>query len=173
MPRFLAEMQTSGSDVANSTGNRQLSGGIWIANLVSDFLSVQSRFKRVYICLDGLEECDDLLDLMVILHRVSAVREIRLVATARSRIVKQCITLGVGRKEMVVQLEDHNSSDIRRYLEAFVQCQQHTCLFDMIGKDAHSGLCDKLVEKSGGKYVTTPSPLPTVYNCSTFQYGRF
>ena len=165
-------METNGSDVANSTGDRQPNGGIRLANLVSDFLSVQSRFKRVYICLDGLEECDDLFALTVILRRVSAVQETRLVVTARSRIVELCVALDVGRKETVVQLEDHNSSDIRQYLEAFIQCQQHTCLSDMIGKEARSGLLDKLVEKSGGKYVTGPSPLPTVFSRSIFQYGH-
>lgn len=160
--KFLAEMETKGSDVASRTGDRQPNGSIRLANLVSDFLSVLSRFKRVYICLDGLEECDDLLALMAILRRVSAVQETRLIVTARSRIVEQCIALGVGRKEMVGQLEDHNSSDIRQYLEEFVQCQQRNCLSEMIGKEARSGLLDKLVEKSGGKYVTAPSPHPNV-----------
>lgn len=162
LPKFLAEMETDGSDAANRTGDRQPNGSIRLANLVSDFLSVLSRFKRVYICLDGLEECDDLLALMAILRRVSAVQETRLVVTARSRIVEQCIALGVGRREAVRQLEDHNSSDIRQYLEEFVQCQQRICLSDMIGNEARSGLLDKLVEKSGGKYVTAPSPHPSV-----------
>jgi hypothetical protein len=161
LPRFLAEMETNGSDVAIGSGDRQPDGSRRLANLVSDFLSVQSRFKGVYICLDGLEECDDLFALMAILRRVSAVQETKLVVTARSRIVEQCIALGVGSKEMVVQLEAHNSSDIRQYLKAFIQRKQQTCLSDMIEKEARSGLLDKLVEKSGGKYVTTMSLLPT------------
>lgn len=158
LPKFLGEMETDGSDVPSRTGDRQPNDSIRLANLVSDFLSVLSRFKRVYICFDGLEECEDLVALMAILLRVSAVQETRLVLTARPRIVDQCIALGVGRKETVSQIENHNSSDIRQYLEEFVQCQQRICLSDMIGKEARSVLLDKIVEKSGGKYVTAPSP---------------
>ncbi|KAH6987331.1 hypothetical protein BKA56DRAFT_669000 [Ilyonectria sp. MPI-CAGE-AT-0026] len=154
LPKFLGEIETDGSNVASRTGDRQPNDSIRLANLVSDFLSVLSRFKRVYICLDGLEECEDLIALMVILHRVSAVQETRLVLTARSRIVEQCIALGVGRKETAGQIENHNSSDIRQYLEEFVQCQQRICLSDMIGKEARSGLLDRIVEKSGGNFLS-------------------
>ncbi len=163
LPRFLAETETTGPDVTGNTGDCQPNSNIRLADLISDLLSVLSWFKRVYICLDGLEECEDLFHLSAILRRVSSVQETRLVLTARSRIVDQCIAVGIGCKETVIQLEDHNGSDIQRYFEAFLQCPQHTGLSDMIGKEARSGLLDKLVEKSGGKYVTAPSPFPTVY----------
>ncbi len=166
LPRVLAEIETDGINVANETSSDcqpiELNRERRLADLASDFLSVQSWFKRAYICLDGLEECEDLLDLLMILRQISAVQEIRLVMTARPRIVRQCIKLGIGRKETVMQLEDYNSSDIRKYLEAVIE-DQHTCLSDMIGKEARSGLLEKLVEKSSRKYVAATSPLPIVY----------
>lgn len=149
-------METKGLDVAHNIGDND---GIQLANLVSDFLSIQSRFKRVYVCLDGLEECDDLLTLIQILRRISAVQDIRLVLTSRSRIVEQFVAVSIGRKETVVQLEDHNSQDIRLYLESFLKCQRHSYLSDMIGKETRSGLLNQLIEKSGGKYVTPSFPV--------------
>ncbi len=59
--------------------------------------------------------------------------DVRLTKAARSRIVKQCIALRIGRKETVIQLEDHNSPYIRIYLDVFVK--QHGCLSEMIGED--------------------------------------
>ncbi|KFA46530.1 hypothetical protein S40293_09876 [Stachybotrys chartarum IBT 40293] len=154
LPRFLAEMETEVSDIASGTGKGQFKVGIRLANLVSDFISAQCRFERVYICLDGLEECDNLLAFMSILCRVSAAPETRLALAARSRIVEQAIALGVGRKEMVMKLEDHNNPDIRNHLADFITCRQRTCLCDIIGTEALPGLLDKLVENSGGNFLS-------------------
>ncbi|KAK4453700.1 hypothetical protein QBC34DRAFT_434467 [Podospora aff. communis PSN243] len=163
LPRFLAETEVVESDTASSARYRQPNGGIWVANLVSDFLSVQSGLKRVYICIDGLEECDDPLSLMTILRRISTPREARLVLTARSRIVNQCLALGVGRRDRVINLEDHNGADIRQHLETFMQCQQNICLFDMIEKNALSGLLDKLVEKVGGNFLAATAQVKQLH----------
>ncbi|KAI0446884.1 hypothetical protein F4803DRAFT_559087 [Xylaria telfairii] len=151
LPKFLAEMETKGLDAANEISDND---GIRLANLVSDFLSIQSRFKRVYICLDGLEECDDLLTLIQILRRISAIQDIRLALTSRSRVVEQCVAVSIGRKEIVVQLEDHNSQDIRRYLESVLKCQRHSYLSDMIGKETRPVLLNQLIEKSGGNFLS-------------------
>ncbi|XDG09916.1 hypothetical protein ABKA04_009531 [Annulohypoxylon sp. FPYF3050] len=151
LPKFVTEIENNEFSVSCHASHHQYKGGIHLANLISDFLSVQSQFKRVYICLDGLEECDDLFSLISIIYRFSSIGNLRLIITARPRIVQQCIALGVGCKEMIVQLEDHNGPDMERYIESFFQDQLHICLSDMVGKEAFPGLVNMLVEKSGGK----------------------
>ncbi|GAW25150.1 putative ankyrin repeat-containing [Rosellinia necatrix] len=155
LPKFLAEIGHRGSHVdTQSTGEYREAKGVPLANLISDFLTVQSWFRRVYISLDGLEECDDILTWLTILFRLLAVRNIRLAITARLEMIKRFTALGIVHKERVVQIEDHNSSDIRKYLEVFLDSPRYSYLSDTIGQEARSGYMDKIVRKSGMNFLS-------------------
>ncbi|KAJ6444911.1 histidinol-phosphatase [Purpureocillium lavendulum] len=150
LPRFLSSINIGSSQVDDNSRCRSqhFNGAIGLANLLSDFLSTLARFKVVYICLDGLEQCDDVLAMLTILRRVSGFQEARLMVTGRSRIVKHCMALGVGRAETVVQLEDHNSPDIKRYVQTFLKSQKYACLSDMIGTEYQARLVEKLAKQT-------------------------
>ncbi|KAJ8126418.1 hypothetical protein O1611_g7220 [Lasiodiplodia mahajangana] len=106
-----------------------------VGDMISDFLSLQQRFDRVYICLDGLEECDDLVALFEFLvHLVTSSTPCRLAISARPQIVHPGITARVGSEDMVVILEQLNAPDIRYYLD--VHTMEHEYFADIVGLSA-------------------------------------
>ncbi|KAF2972159.1 hypothetical protein GQX73_g1394 [Xylaria multiplex] len=160
LPRFLADnlatmkaapnLEGDSSDKITKNAGEGPLAPIPMGDMIADFLSLQLRFDSVYICLDGLEECGDLVALFELLVRlVTSSSPSRLVLSARSQVVEPGIAAKIGSKDMVVNLEQHNAPDIRSYLETYTK--KHDCLADMIGPEALSGHIKLLAERSGGK----------------------
>ncbi|KAI2621638.1 hypothetical protein GGR54DRAFT_73026 [Hypoxylon sp. NC1633] len=162
LPWFLADNMASMKKASGSKGNtsnevttdseEQYPAPVPIGDMIADFLSLQPRFDSVYICLDGLEECDDLVALFELLVRLTAPSSpSRLAISARPRIAQSGITANIGGKDMIIDLEQHNASDIRYYLETYTK--NHACLVDMIGGEALQEHVRLVAERSGGNFL--------------------
>ncbi|XXG94100.1 hypothetical protein Hte_000352 [Hypoxylon texense] len=162
LPWFLADNLAAMKKASSSKGDtsngittnaeEQHPDPIPVGNMIADFLSLQLRFDSVYICLDGLEECDDLVALFELLVRLTASSSpFRLAISARPQIVQSGIAVNIGCKDMVVDLEQHNGSDIRCYLETYTK--NHACLADMIGEKALQEHVRLVAERSGGNFL--------------------
>ncbi|KAI6084368.1 hypothetical protein F4821DRAFT_171304 [Hypoxylon rubiginosum] len=151
--------KASSSKGDTSTGittnaEEQYPAPILIGDIIADFFSLQRRFDSVYICLDGLEECDDLVALFELIEGLiapsppfglaAATSSLpRLVISARPQIAKSGIAADIGCKDMIADLEQHNTPDIRCYLEA--------SLTDVIGEKALQEHVRLVAERSRGK----------------------
>ncbi|TGJ82709.1 hypothetical protein E0Z10_g6062 [Xylaria hypoxylon] len=161
LPRFLADSLAAmkkapgskgdTSDTTTTNANGECPALKPVGDLIADFLSLQQRFDSVYICLDGLEECDDLVGLFELLIRLVTSSPSRLVISARPQIVQPGIVANIGSKDMVAILERHNAPDIRCYLETYTN--QHEFLADMIGLEALPDHIKMLAKRSGGNFL--------------------
>src|ERR1700733_8234686 len=89
MPTSLADSLRKLDDKLHGTiddTNEDNQGGartrMSLGELVSYFLALQLHLGSVYICLDGLEECEDLLTMFKILARLAS-SPAKLIITAR------------------------------------------------------------------------------------------
>lgn len=162
LPRFLADnlaamkkgpdSKGDATDTAITGADEEFLAPIPVGDMIADFLSLQLRFDSVYICLDGLEECDDLVALFEFLVRlVGPSSPSRLIISARPQIIQPGIVTGIGSKDMVVVLEQHNAPDIRRYLETYTK--KHDCLADIIGQEELPEHVKMIAERSGGNFL--------------------
>ena len=160
LPRFLADSLAAtkvhcskGDDTSETTTTNAVEECLAlmpVGDMIADLLSLQLRFDCVYICLDGLEECDDIVALYELLARLVTLSSTsRLVLSARPRIVRRGIMADIGSKDMFLILEQHNAPDIRCYLEIYIK--RHDWLADMIGTEELPDLVKQLAERSGGK----------------------
>ncbi|KAK0610015.1 hypothetical protein B0T17DRAFT_125016 [Bombardia bombarda] len=152
LPRHFADAKAEDPNERIGDDDEKSMSGVRLGNLVASILSLQWRFRGIYICLDGLEECDDILTLFEVLFRLSSMEKVRLFMTARPSIMNQGIQIGIGRNGMKVSLEEHNGTDIRDYLQVFMR--KHTSLLDIIGEKACPDFLSKLVEASGKNFLS-------------------
>ncbi|GAP83722.2 hypothetical protein SAMD00023353_0501150 [Rosellinia necatrix] len=160
LPRFLTDslavMKKSPGPNVDSDKNtmnidEECLAPIPTGDMVADFISLQLRFDSVYICLDGLEECDDLVALFELLVRLIASSPSRLVISARPQIALPGIVANIGSKDIVVALEQHNAPDIQCHLGMYIE--KHKSLADMIGPEILPYHIKKLAERSRGNFL--------------------
>ncbi|KAI1121892.1 hypothetical protein F5Y10DRAFT_287945 [Nemania abortiva] len=133
--RKVSRSNDSASDTITTDSDEEFLAPMPVGDLIADFLSLQLRFDMVYICLDGLEECDDLIALFELLARlVTSPSPSRLAISARPQIVRPGTLANIGSKDMVVNLEQHNAPDIQCYFETHTK--KHGYFSDMIGPEA-------------------------------------
>jgi hypothetical protein len=87
-----------------------------LEEVILSFFTVASRFERVFVCLDGLDACDDLQVLAVVLQRLITSPWCRLFITSRRTPKLDRILKGACR----VRIEEHNQSDLRLYPNYFL-----------------------------------------------------
>ncbi|KAI0107516.1 hypothetical protein GGR51DRAFT_150541 [Nemania sp. FL0031] len=137
-----------------------------VGDMISDFLSLQLRFKRVYICLDGLDECDDLPALFEFLARlVTSLTPFRLAISARPQIVRSGISTHIGDEDMVVILEQHNAPDIHYYVQA--HAMEHDHFSDIIGLEALPDYIKQWTKKSGGNFLAATAEMVELKRLTT------
>ncbi|KAI1477871.1 hypothetical protein F4774DRAFT_419891 [Daldinia eschscholtzii] len=140
-------------DSPSTNGNQEEPNSIPLGDMISDFFSLQSHFDRIYICLDGLEERDDITALFKLLARLTHSSPSLVAISARPQIVQRGIEAKIGSPDMVVIIEQHNTSDIRRYLEECIN--KNNCVRDIIGEETIPSYVEKLAERSDGKSDVT------------------
>ncbi|OTB20716.1 hypothetical protein K445DRAFT_313204 [Daldinia sp. EC12] len=143
--------QRGALDPSPTNDNREDPNSIPLGDMISDFFSLQSYFDKIYICLDGLEECDDIALLFKLLARLTLESPCRVAISARPQIVQRGIMANIGSPDMVVFIEQQNTSDIRRYLEDCMN--KNNCLRDIIGEGAIPDYAGKLAERSEGNFL--------------------
>lgn len=88
-----------------------------LEDVVVSFFTVLSRFDRVFVCLDGLDACNDLQELTVVLQRLIS-SPCRLFITSRWTPKLDRVLEGVLR----VRIEMYNQRDLRDYPTYFLRC---------------------------------------------------
>ncbi|KAI0151801.1 hypothetical protein GGR57DRAFT_513755 [Xylariaceae sp. FL1272] len=154
LPTFLSHMRQHESHATDNTSHITDNENVLLANRIADLFTVQSWFRRVYICLDGLEECEDIVTWMVVLLKLFEIQQIRVIITARPGLIERFTALKIVHKERVIHLEAHNNQDIREYLRSFLESKESGCLADIVGNNACSTVIDKIVDKSGMNYLS-------------------
>ncbi|KAI0180919.1 hypothetical protein GGR52DRAFT_10812 [Hypoxylon sp. FL1284] len=147
-------LRRDGSDTIVTKVDAEYPAPMPIGDMVADFLSLQGYLEAVYICVDGLEECDDLVALFELLVRLAKPSTpCHLVISARPEIVQMGIMAKLGSDDMVVILEQNNAPDIRAYIEAYVN--KSGFLADMIGTEH----VETLTKRAGGDFLAVTTEL--------------
>lgn len=115
--------------------------------LLAAFLSLASKFRRTYVCLDALDECaeEHQQALQEILHRLRQARCSLLITSRRE------ITYSDDFKQVPQISIEATPDDIGNYVTSVLN--QHPELRDIVDNSLQRNISQVLAEKSNGMYV--------------------
>lgn len=120
-----------------------------ISELVSDILSLIPKFSRVYVCLDGLDECSDLVhELIPTLERLAS-SSCQLFLT--SRILPELKSL-LAEPHSTLEMESFNQADIRLYLDNYRR--NHLGLDEIMNGRLALTVTNQLTDRSHGNFLS-------------------
>lgn len=128
----------------DSLGGLQQKPRMKLSEIVADILSLLPKFGQVYVCLDGLDECYDLQELVKTLERLTS-SSYRLFVSSRSlpeleRLLEDAYQ---------IRMEECNLTDIKLYLDNYRQ--QHPELDEIMNEDLASVVSKTITDRSHGK----------------------
>jgi hypothetical protein len=115
---------------------------------LADFISLLPRFERVYVCLDGLDECCDLVHHLIPTLKRLAHAPCQLLLTSR-HIPELSNLLTWPHSE--IQIDGFNAFGIKLRLED--SWQKHPELSTVMNKELASEVSEQLTRRSHGKFV--------------------
>ena len=115
-----------------------------LLEVVNDFFTLLSSFPRIYICIDGLDECEDLPFMTQILQRISSI-PCKTCVTSRNSVES---VRGLTRN---INVEEYNLGDIESYVKYY--CQQHDELQKIIDSSTMARAAKKLSNNSHRRYL--------------------
>jgi hypothetical protein len=156
-PNLARSWESKGSSTQNeSTVLPQRQARLDLRDITTDLLSLLPRFERVFICIDGLDECDDAEELVSILQKL---------------VSSPCQLLVVSRpfhefetaldNALRVRVEEFSRDDIRTFVQSFRQ--RYPDLSDIMDSSTMSMVTEKLTCGAEGRSVIPCRIVETSY----------
>ncbi|KAK2482159.1 hypothetical protein H9L39_07798 [Fusarium oxysporum f. sp. albedinis] len=130
------------------TGTESGSSPFNLNEVTSAFLTLSREFKSVTICMDGLDECSGIQDLLRLLERVLE-SSCRLVVASRPWLEFHDFFEG----QLNIEITERNNTDIRQYFKTFLK--ENPRLASMMGENLSREAEDVIGPRSNGSFVWT------------------
>ncbi len=119
-----------------------------LSEVVSDFLSLIPLFSNVFILIDGLDECQNLADLVSPLHRLAS-STCRLFLASRPALRE--LPMLQDASNLNISVDSMNQPDLTLYLQSYRKRRPE--LMKIMSTESVPSIFDQLIQVSKGRYV--------------------